>query len=192
MPGACATPARRLALAMHQRCYGGLISRDPRGKPGKKPSAMCQETREDPGMPHAVHCVETSASQEQEARKNSGFTVSLAPSCTPEHSRMLLLAAHVRPAQRPCLGLHRQGVCAEARQKAVGDGESDTWHTRETVAMVDTSSKRVMGTGRAVDRSRRGHARCLALDGSTPRPPPPGCTVANTHLGHRLFHGYVL
>jgi hypothetical protein len=88
---------------------------------------MVKETREDPGILQAVHCVETSASQGQEAGKNSGFAVSLAPSCTPEHSRMLLLAAHVRPAQRPCLCLHRQGVCAEDRQKAESEGESETW-----------------------------------------------------------------
>src|SRR5262245_36339613 len=37
-----------------------------------------------------------------------------------------------------------------------------------------TASKRVTGTGGAVDRSRLGYARCLARDGSTPRPPPRG------------------
>ena len=106
----------------------------------KKPSAMVKETREDPGIPQAVHFVGTSPSQGQ-AEKNSGFAVSLVPLGTPDDSRMLLLAAHVRPAQRPRLCLHRQGVCAEDRQKAVSEGESDTCYTRETVAMVDTSPR---------------------------------------------------
>ena len=88
---------------------------------------MVKETREDSGIPQAVLFVETSASQGQEARKNRGFAVPPALSCAPEHSRMLLRAAHVRPAQRPRLCLHRQGVCAEERQKAVSEGESDTW-----------------------------------------------------------------
>ena len=39
---------------------------------------MFKETREDPGIPHEVNFVETSASQGQEAGKNSGFSVSLA------------------------------------------------------------------------------------------------------------------
>jgi len=91
----------------------------------KKPPVMVKETREDSGIPQAVIFVETFDFQGQESRKNSGFSVPPAPSCTLDHSRMLLRAAHVRPAPWPRLCLHRQDVCAADRQKAAGYGESD-------------------------------------------------------------------
>src|SRR5262249_28735222 len=79
--GGLATPARRLALARHQRCPWRSHQSRSSWEAWKKPSAMVKETREDPGIPQAVNFVETSASQGQEAGKNSGFAVSLAPSC---------------------------------------------------------------------------------------------------------------
>ena len=79
---------------------------------------------------------------------------------------------------------------AEAKRKHSQPVQRDGRDGGYLTSKERTASKRVTGTGGAVDRSRLGYARCLARDGSTPRPPPRGCNITNQHLGHRLFHGY--
>jgi hypothetical protein len=91
---------------------------------------MFKETREDSGIPQAVLFVETSASQGQEARKNSGCAVPPVLSCAPEHYRYQYSLtptdggemAFKEPSRGDLGWVIKAGACIEASFKR-GKGE---------------------------------------------------------------------